>query len=104
MQRFYFVSLDTLQESVRAEVVIGNYEDENPFEFAIRWQEMGGIRPRPIHIVPVLYVFDDAWQFLYEHNQDVLQLMALHNDEEISVERFCSELERIGIPMLARIE
>lgn len=102
MKRLYMVSLDTLIDDVLAEVVIGNYDDEDMHEYAIQWRYLGA--PGEHHIVPVLRVFDDAWKFLYEHNLDVLAMMASVNNQDISVEDFCNKLEEIGVTMLARIE
>jgi len=74
------------------EIVVGFYHPEGGTtgEFAIKWAELGG------KIVLKLSVYDDAWDALLNF-KDLLELMAIADDQNITPDEFCILLRSLGI-------
>ena len=82
------------------EVTFGFYSVEGGTtgEMSVRWAPLQGKN------VPQLRVFDDAWHALAEM-KDLLDALALHDNQTISPEKFCEILLACGfVDMTARTQ
>jgi hypothetical protein len=74
------------------EIMIGFYHPEggSTGEFVIEWISMAGT------LTPRLKAFDDSWSALWEF-RDLLEIMAVHDGEDLTPEAMCGVLAGCGI-------